>query len=72
METIQYAAQEGERWDTISQKAYGNPMEAPRLIAANPNIPVTTRLPAGTVVELPVLQEYVVKTKKEQLPPWKR
>ncbi|MBS1776035.1 MAG: tail protein X [Bacteroidetes bacterium] len=70
--TIQYITSEGERWDTVSFKVYGTPFEIDRLIQANPNVPVTSRLKGGTVLEVPVMEEYTVTPDKELLPPWKR
>lgn len=71
-DTIQYTTQDGERWDSISWKMYGTVTEIPRLISANPNIPISERLKGGTVLEVPVLESYNLKTDKDQLPPWKR
>lgn len=69
---VQYIAQEGERWDSISVKAYGSPFFIEMIISANPNIPVNDRLSAGTIVNLPVVEEFVSITQNENLPPWKR
>jgi hypothetical protein len=70
--TVQYVTQGGERWDTVSFNCYGTPYEVERLIDANPVVPISERLPAGVVLEIPVLQDYSVTTDKTLLPPWKR
>lgn len=68
----QYLAQDGERWDTIAHKAYGRASLMKPIIEANPTVPVTPRLEAGTVLIIPVIDEIEVKTDKELLPPWKQ
>lgn len=72
MKTIQHITVEGERWDTISFKAYGTPNEVDRIIQANPNVPITTRLNGGVILELPVIEEFSITPDKALLPPWKR
>lgn len=61
-----------ERWDNISQLAYGTPYEVNRIIAANPDTPITPVIPAGTVINIPIIEEYKAKMNTEKLPPWKR
>lgn len=70
-ETTQYIVQEGERWDGIAQKAYGRAAQFKEIIEANPLVSITTRLPAGTVLNIPLL-DTTPKTDLESLPPWKR
>jgi hypothetical protein len=72
MANTQYTVQDGERWDTISYKAYGRADLAHIIIAANPNVPITARLTGGTVLDIPILEDTAVKTDAELLPPWKR
>lgn len=72
MANTQYTVQDGERWDTISYKAYGRADLAHVIIAANPNVPITARLMGGTVLDIPILEDTAVKTDAELLPPWKR
>lgn len=72
MATMQYLVQEGERWDTVSMKAYGTPFKGGDLQKQNPNVPVTDRIKAGTRLQIEVLPEYSVIINKNLLPPWKR
>jgi phage tail protein X len=65
-----YTVTEGERWDTIAYKAYGDVNRLPEIIAANPGVPITERLEAGTVLNIPVISD--PDTDTELLPPWKR
>jgi phage tail protein X len=71
-ESTQYIVKEGARWDTISFKAYGRASLMQPIIEANPKVPITPRIAAGTVLTIPVIEEIEVKTDKELLPPWKR
>ncbi|MBW7848710.1 MAG: tail protein X [Bacteroidales bacterium] len=70
--TVQYVTKEGERWDTISFKAYGVISEVHRIMEANPNVPVTPRLKGGMVIELPIINGFQPSIDPWQLPPWKR
>ncbi len=70
--TIQYQTQEGERWDTVSQKMYGNPYEVRRIIEANLKAPISERIMTGAVLEIPVLEDNTVEVNRMLLPPWKR
>jgi phage tail protein X len=68
----QYLVQDGERWDTVAYKAYGRASLMKPIIEANPAVPITPRLEAGTVLIIPLVDEVEVKTDNELLPPWKR
>lgn len=71
MANTQYTVTDGERWDTIAGKAYGKASSFARIIEANPLVPITTRLEAGIVLVIPILEDNSIKTDKELLPPWK-
>lgn len=71
-EVTQYITKEGERWDHIAYKAYGRASLIQPIIEANPAVPITPRLAAGTVLVIPVIPETDVKTDAELLPPWKQ
>jgi phage tail protein X len=58
---------EGDRWDLISYRAYGDPFLYERIIAANPHIPIHPTLPAGVQVWCPV-----IAASPAEAPPWKR
>ncbi len=59
-----------ERWDSIAWEEYGNVSLTPTIQLANPEIPLDIKIPAGTVLRIPILE--VVETQIELLPPWKR
>ncbi|MDK4685700.1 tail protein X [Kingella negevensis] len=66
-----YTTRDGDRWDTISHKHYGNAFEIARLIAANPHLPLAEQFKSGLTVFVPVLDSKP-KNSQEQLPPWMR
>lgn len=59
---------EGERWDQLANKYYGDPFAYERIIAENPHVPITECLPSGVRLLIPVIQE--PETMSEDLPPW--
>ena len=60
---------EGERWDQLAWKYYGNALEYERIVAANPQVPITPTLLGGLRLSSPVIEETQIV---EDLPPWKR
>ncbi|KGH08707.1 MULTISPECIES: tail protein X [Comamonas] len=60
---------EGERWDQLAWKYYGNALEYERIVAANPQVPITPTLLGGLRLSIPVIEETQIV---EDLPPWKR
>lgn len=67
MSSVVITTLEGDRWDLIAWRAYGDPYAIDRLIAANPHIPITPVLPGGLSVWCPV-----VAAPPNDTPPWKR
>ena len=69
-EFTEYITIEGDRWDTVAHKAYGDPMRYPEIAAANRKVPLGAVLAPCTKLMVPVLQEIDLDT--NLLPPWKR
>ena len=65
-EYLEYKTIDDERWDQIAYKFYGIPTLYEPIIRANPYIPITSILPAGTIIQIPILQAQ----DKGDLPPW--
>ena len=59
----------GERWDLIAWNYYGDATLYSAIIMANGGTPVSSVLPPGTQLLIPILQVNMVKT--TNLPPWK-
>lgn len=70
MQFTAYKTVQGDRWDTISYKAYGNVEHIHDLIEANPGIPIDTVLSPGITLKVPILELATVTS--EKLPPWKQ
>ena len=70
MKYMQYTALDGERWDTIAYKAYGNPAMVKPIIEANPNVKIEERIPVGTVLQIPIISEDSSTLATQKLPPW--
>jgi len=69
-----HVTQAGERWDTLAWRYYGNPLDYGRIITANPALDISSSLPAGQRVFIPILPVQVVQKtlQAQELPPWKR
>lgn len=70
MEYTEYITKEGDRWDLIAYRAYGDALKMEPILLANTDVPVTGVLPIGTVIYVPVLEDSEVNT--DNLPPWKK
>lgn len=64
-----YTTKGGERWDTIADEAYGDPLLFPTIAKANPDVPLTDKLPQGIRLYIPVLAP--TQSDVNLLPPWK-
>lgn len=69
MEAVVHVTTEGDRWDTLAWRYYGDPWAFERIIAANPSIPIRPRLPGGLTVFVPVIE---AAARTEDMPPWRR
>jgi len=68
--TTQYTTKEGERFDSVAQKAYGDSTLGNVIIRANPSVPITVAIAPNTKLNIPVLER--TQTNINNLPPWKR
>jgi phage tail protein X len=69
---VEYVTKQGDRWDTIAFKAYGDATLINGLIQANTSIIISPILEAGTRVIVPILEAGDIQIDSELLPPWKR
>lgn len=72
MASIQYITTEGERWDNVAFKMYGNAGLSEILIKANPEVSISDVIYPGTVLNIPVIQAFEAEVSLDILPPWKR
>lgn len=66
-----YTTKEGDRWDTIALKAYGDATKFDPIIQSNTGVPLNTVFAGGVKLRIPVI-ETQSETDPESLPPWKR
>ena len=60
---------EGERWDQLAWRYYGDAHRYLPIVQANPHVPITGALAAGLTLAIPLLEP---GTTTEDLPPWMR
>lgn len=70
--SVEYITKQGDRWDTIAFKAYGDSTLINGIIEANTSIVISPILEAGTRVIVPILESGEIQIDSELLPPWKR
>lgn len=69
-EFTEYTTTHDQRWDTVAYRVYGDAKRIDDIIEANPGIPVTPVIPAGTTLRIPV--KAAGKLNSALLPPWRR
>lgn len=69
---IQHTTIDGQRWDTIALINYGSADMMNKIMEANPSVPKYDQLPAGLVLNIPIIDVVEVVTTAEMLPPWKQ
>ncbi len=68
---LEHTTSEGERWDQLAYRYYGDPNRYEEIIRANPDVPIRPLLPSGVRLLIPVA-EATERLPVNQLPPWKR
>ncbi len=71
MSFVKYTATQGDTWPAIAHKAYGEFHRWTEIAAANPQLPLSATLAAGTVVQVPVIPAVVSASTEIGRPPWK-
>ena len=68
---ITHITNDGDRWDNLAYRYYGNPYAYGAIVEANPaefmRLPI---LPSGIVLKIPVVE--TSRVQPQNLPPWKR
>lgn len=70
IEYLAYTTREGDRWDLIAFRMYGDAYKFEAIIAANSHVPIHPVLPGGLELRIPLLE--LVTVEASLLPPWKR
>lgn len=72
MAFTKYITVDGDRWDSIATKAYGDPMNYQPIISANSVEPIEDVFPGGIELLVPIIETQKASTDVNLLPPWKR
>jgi phage tail protein X len=68
---IEHITNDGDRWDSLAWKYYGDPHAYEGIILANPNVPIIPILPAGVRLLIPMMDSSTVTSAPPAgLPPW--
>jgi phage tail protein X len=65
---IEHVTSEGERWDSLAWRYYGDATLYAPMMAANPAVPFFPVFPSGVTLAIPLIQ--VAETPATDLPPW--
>lgn len=68
-EYVSYVTEDGDRWDMIAYKFYGDVFAYEPIINANPTVAIRPVLDGGIRLRIPVRETTVSAA---TLPPWKR
>ena len=69
MDRLVHVTSEGDRWDTLAWRYYGDVSEMERIIAANPHVPIRPVLPGGVRIFIPAVKAADLEH-NVNLPPW--
>lgn len=72
MSVVEYIVKDGDRWDSVAFKAYGDPNRFAGIIEANLATVISPLLVAGTRLIIPIENEADIEIDSAELPPWKR
>jgi len=67
-----YTCIEGDTWDNIAYRAYGDANRMIDLIVANRPLAISKRLTAGTIINIPIRPISANAVNPGLLPPWKK
>ena len=63
---------DGERWDQLAFRAYGDASLMNLIVDANPTVSVDDRLSGGMVLQVPIIANQTVTATTSGMPPWKQ
>lgn len=69
MKFLEHITIEGDRWDSLSQRYYGNPLAYVGLVEANSRYAHLPNLTSGLKLKIPIINEPV---KQRKVPPWRK
>lgn len=72
MSHLEIRTRDGDRWDLLAYRYYGDPYRYEPIVAANPHVPIGPFLESGLLLAIPILPAPATATSDNDLPPWKR
>lgn len=66
---MRYMAFQGERWDQIAYKVFGDPWKVPEVLGAN-KIEPKLLMDGGEIIEVPEENSEKTAQKPAEVPPW--
>ena len=66
---LTHTTTEGERWDQLAWRYYGDAHRYGPIADANPNVPLNATLPSGLTLASPLL---TARPTAQDVPPWMR
>jgi len=66
---IPHHTTEGERWDQLAWRYYGDAHRYGPIADANPTVPLNATLPSGLTLAIPLL---AARPTAQDVPPWMR
>lgn len=73
-QVLEHITSQGDRWDLLAWRYYGDARLYEPIIAANPEVAIVPVLEPGIRILIPLLESAVDGdvTTSEELPPWRR
>lgn len=71
-EYLEYRILQGDTWDYVAWRMYGDESLIEILTTANPHIPLTPFLPMGVVMAVPIIETPRPSLNNSQRPPWRQ
>lgn len=65
---LEHTTTEGDRWDLLAWRYYGDALAYERIIATNPSVPIIPVLPSGVRLVIPMAE---AAAQAVEPPPWK-
>ena len=67
---VEYVTREGDRWDLVAYRMYGDAYAYEPIIVANPDVPIRPTIASGLRLLIPLRDLALVDA--SSVPPWKR
>ncbi len=69
---LEHLTMDGDRWDALAWRYYGDATAFEGIIMANPFVAITPTLASGITLLIPILPAVANALNPQDVPPWKR